>query len=206
MKTVLMSSTFALMLAPAALADQMTVIDFNQDGIIGEADYIGPKSVVLDTLIAPATTQTVTHTTMARDSVNVVPVSQLAPTGDNYVDIGVYRGGTTGTLQAMPATTRTVTEIRQVAPVSAAAALGGTFYKADAIVDNSITAAEMGFGQDQFVNNNLAAYDTNKDGKVTVSEAVANVDPSTDPNVAAVYGLRTGTLEEFTTDSDLFTN
>ena len=51
MKTVLMSSALALMLAPAAMADQMAVVDFNEDGIVSEADFIGSKARLDDVAV-----------------------------------------------------------------------------------------------------------------------------------------------------------
>ena len=228
MKTVLLSSAFALMIAPAAFADQKAVVDFNQDGIISEADFIGSKSRLDDAAMYAAQpqyeTQTVTRTVTVPGTMNadVVPASTLAPKGDNYVNIGEYRGGTMGTLATTPATTRQVTETRQVlvapAPVDtiaevypnphgsleasvSASLINDPIYKPAIGADGVITAAEMGFVDEQYADNRLAAYDTNKDGQVTASEAVANLDPLIDPNVVAadngLYGVKALTSPDY---------
>lgn len=218
MKTVLMSSAFALALAPAAFADQIAVVDFNDDGIIGATDYIGPKSA-LDTVatqkVIPAqyewkeTERTVVIP--GSTSVDVVPVTALAPTGDNYVNIGEYRGGVVGTLETVPAATRTVVERERVlvepartvgltteatvypnphgsVEANVSASLQGIIYDVQNGSDGVLTASELGYVDDEFVNDRLAEYDTNGDGIVTTDEAIAHVDPLIDPNVAAVRG------------------
>ena len=215
MKTVLMSSALALMIAPAALADQMAVVDFNQDGIIGEADFIGSKSRLDDAAryatMPQVVTQQVERTIVVPGTTNVdvVDVDMLAPRGDNYVDIGEYKGGTVGTLAATPATTRMVTETRQVmtsaTPLAteadvypnphgnveasvAAGLINDPIYQPPTGADGVFTAAEMGFVDQDYADDRLAAYDTNKDGVVTSSEAIANLDPLIDPNVNAFRG------------------
>jgi hypothetical protein len=212
MKTVIMSSALALMIAPAAFADQKAVVDFNQDGIISEADFIGSKSRLDDASMYAAQPQVVTReiertvVVPGTTSVDVVPLSTLAPSGDNYVNIGEYRGGTVGTLTTTPATTRTITETRQVvvAPAPAdtiadvypnphgnveasvtAGLINDRIYQPAPGADGVYTAAELGFMNDEYADNRLAAYDTNKDGTVTASEAIANLDPLIDPNVVA---------------------
>jgi hypothetical protein len=148
-------------------------------------------------------------------SADIVPVSTLAPTGDNYVNIGEYRGGTLGTLEVAPATTRTVTETRQVLVQPAVsdtvadvypnphgnleasvnpALINAEIASAPIGADGVLTAAELGFVDGEYADDRLAAYDTNKDGTVTASEAVANLDPLIDPNVVAadngLYGAK----------------
>jgi hypothetical protein len=215
MKTVLMSSAFALMIVPAALADRMAVVDFNQDGIISEADFIGSKSRLDDAALYSAQpkviTQEIERTVVvpATVSKDVTDIDMLAPTGGNYVNIGEYKGGTVGTLTVTPATTRVVTETRQVvlpvAPATtvadvypnphgnvdasvSAALINSPIYQPPAGADGVFTAAELGFVDAEYADDRLAAYDTNKDGVVTSSEAVANLDPLIDPNVNAVRG------------------
>ncbi len=228
MKTVLMSSVFALMIAPAAMADQKAVVDFNQDGIISEADFIGSKSRLDDaamvTMQPQYETQTITRTVTVPATVNadIVPASTLAPTTDNYVNIGEYKGGTMGTLAVTPATTRVVTETRQVAVAPAvadtvadvypsphgnveasvsASLINDRIYQPSIGADGVITAAEMGFMDDEYADNRLAAYDTNKDGQVTASEAIANLDPLIDPNVVAadngLFGVKALTSPDY---------
>jgi len=142
---------------------------------------------------------------------NTVPVAALAPQGGNYVNIGAYQGGTFGTLEATPATTRTITETRQVMVTPAPTAVSTTadvypnphghseamvpaslindpIYDLPAGADGVFTAAEMGLVDEEYADNRLAAYDTNKDGTVTTTEAIANLDPLLDPNVIAVAG------------------
>ena len=215
MKTVLMSSALALMIAPAAFADEMAVVDFNQDGIISEADFIGSKSRLDDAAMYAATpkviTQEIERTVVVPGSTNVTvtDVDMLAPTSGNYVNVGEYKGGISGTLTATPATTRVVTETRQIAVAAApltteadvypsphgnveasvsAGLINDPIYQPPAGADGVFTAAEMGFVDQEYADDRLAAYDTNKDGTVTSSEAIANLDPLIDPNVNAFRG------------------
>ena len=214
MKTVLMSSALALMIAPAAFADEMAVVDFNEDGIVSEADFIGSKTKLAAMSAAAAAPQVVTRQ-VTREvvvpgtaSADVVDISTLAPSGDNYVSIGAYQGGTMGTLEVAPATTQVVTETQVVVTPAAglteadvypdphgnfdaavpASLIGDPIYQPPVGADATITMAEMGMMDDQYVDDRLAAFDTNKDGQVTTSEAIANLDPQIDPNVAAFHG------------------
>lgn len=220
MKTLALSSVIALSFAGVAHADKFAVVDFDGDGIIEATDYIGPKSIIEN---APAVTpaeykwvETTRTVTVPSEATGVVPVTALAPQGTNYTHIGAYVGGETGVLEVMPATTREVV-VRERVLVSPAQGMVATatvypnphgsyegvvsnalgekrIYLPPIGADGVITAAEMGATQDEFNSMRLAAYDTNKDGKVTVDEAIANLDPLKDPNVEAIEGDRNGVL------------
>ncbi len=145
MKTVLMASSLALMIAPAVFADEATFIDVNS----------------------------------------------VASSGDSYVNIGEYTGGTTGTLTTIPITTGVVMQSPQLPVVGVTAPLvtESAPYLPPIGADSVFPAAGTGSIDDDYANDRLAAYDTNRDGVVTSSEAIANLAPLTAPTVNAVMTL-----------------
>ena len=228
MKTLLASSAFALMIAPAAFADQYAVVDYNADGVITDADYIGHKSTLDDGAMVAAPAQyeyrATTRTVTVPGSTNVTAsFDELAPRGSNYVNIGELPASAYGTLESTPATTRTVVERERVlvapaiaGPTTAQVTPMQSHGATDALVPTTLgmrpdyvppmgqdavfTAAEMGFTADKFENDRLSVYDVNGDGVVTEGEALAQLDPLQDPNVQAVADDYRGTLEIVTPD------
>lgn len=230
MRTLMTSTAFVFLLTPAALADQNAVVDFNGDGVISEKDYIGPKSVIVETpAMQPAkyAVQETRRVVEVPGSVNAVPASEIAlePGYDKsrYVHIGEYKGGSYGTLEATPARQRVVVERKRVmvsppvpgiegaqihpqphgpkAGVVAASLRSMDVYTPPVGHDGVITAAEMGWASDRYGDSGLGMYDTNNDGIVTSNEAVSNLDPLMDPNVEAVRDAYVGTNEIVTPES-----
>ncbi len=170
MKTAFMSSVLALMIAPAAFADQVAITDFNQDGVINDADLVGSNYSSDDTVSYG-----------------------VAPETGSYVSIGEYQGGAVGTNDIIVAPAVTATEIYTVplGETDTNASVGffnDSIYQPPTVTGDVFTAAGTGFVDDEYENARLAAYDANNDGTITSSEAIAGLAPLIAPNINASRG------------------